>query len=174
MNNNYFCKFAATAVFALILLASASSAFAQTQTPTVLTNAQLTRIVPSGFYFEGQSAPTQPRNSAAAKFGDKQHFVAAIVDTSGYSSEVRAKYEGFLIVDAPVEIGGENLLIGAYGFGFTDDNKFNVFDVGGNPVLSVAADTDKKLRRPRPLMLMNQSDGLRFYSGRSFVSVKSR
>ncbi len=31
--------------------------------PVILSGAQLARIVPPGFYFEGQSAPTQMRNS---------------------------------------------------------------------------------------------------------------
>jgi hypothetical protein len=33
---------------------------------TVLVGAELTRVVPPGFYFQGLSAPTQMRNSAAA------------------------------------------------------------------------------------------------------------
>lgn len=160
------------ALVALVLMFD-STAFAQSKA-TVLTGAELTRIVPPGFYYEGQSAPTQMRNGCAARTGEKQHIVAALVDTSGYSSEVRARYEGFLIVDAPMEIGGEKLAVGAYGFGFTDNGKFNVFDVGGNPVLSVAATNDKDLRRPRPLMLMNNADNLRLYGGRDFVVVKSR
>lgn len=98
---------------------------------TILSGAELTGIVPTGFYFEGQSAPTQMRNAATARLGEKRHVIASPVDTSGYSTDVRAKYEGFLITDSTIEIGDKTLAVGAYGFGFTDDGKFNVFDVGG-------------------------------------------
>src|SRR6266516_3511125 len=69
---------------------------------TILTAAELTRVVPPGFYFQGLSAPTQMRNSAAARFGSKRYVIAGMVDTSGYAADVRAKYEGFFIVDSPV------------------------------------------------------------------------
>ena len=55
---------------ALVLLASvlaaAGAAGAQNDGTLILTGTQLTRVVPTGFYFEGQSAPTQMRNAAAA------------------------------------------------------------------------------------------------------------
>ena len=49
---------------------------------TVLAGAELTRIVPPGFYFQGLSAPTQMRNAAAARFGSKRYVIAGLVDTS--------------------------------------------------------------------------------------------
>lgn len=159
-------------ILTLIILSFVAAAKAQDKTTaTVLTGAALTRVVPTGFYFEGQSAPTQVRNTAAARLGEKRNVVAGIVDTSGYSTEVRAKYEGFLITDSSIEIGGETLAVGAYGFGFTDDGKFRVFDVGGNQVLSVASADDRSLRRPRPLLMSKAADGLQLYSGRSYVVV---
>lgn len=140
----------------------------------VLTGADLTRTVPTGFYFEGQSAPTQMRNSASARFGEKRHVIAGLVDTSGYSSDIRAKYEGFLITDSNIRIGGEELETGAYGFGFTDNGRLNIFDVSGKQVLSVAAASDKDLRRPRPLMMVGAADGLRLYSRRSYVVIRTK
>ena len=77
-------------------------AVAVAQSPVIISGAQLSRIVPTGFYFEGQSAPTQMRNSAAARFGAKQHLVVGMVDTSGYSADVRSRYEGFFIIDTPM------------------------------------------------------------------------
>ncbi len=148
---------------------------AQAESPVVvLSGAALARVVPPGFYFEGQSAPTQTRNSAAARFGPGRHVVAGLVDTSGYSVEVRAKYEGFLITDDAVRVEGQELQTGAYGFGFTDDGKFNVFDVGGRQVLSVAATADRTLRRPRPLLMQKQGREVRLYSGRQFVTLGVR
>jgi hypothetical protein len=157
----------------LVFVAAPLPVSAQTDV-VVLTGAQLARIVPSGFYFEGQSAPTQMRNSAASRLGAKHHIVAGLVDTSGYSADVRARYEGFLIVDAPIQLGGQELTTGAYGFGFTDDGKLNVFDVGGRQVLSVDAENDTKLRRPRPLMMMRDQSGVRLYGGRRYVVAAVR
>ncbi len=102
--------------------------------PTVLTGAQLSRVIPSGFYFQGQSAPTQMRNSAAARFGANRYVIAGMVDTSGYSSDIRAKYEGFLITDSTISVGGSELATGAYGFGFSNDGKLNILDLAGNQI----------------------------------------
>lgn len=162
--------FAALALFAL----AAVSAAQQAGGPVVLAGAQLTRVVPTSFYFEGQSAPTQMRNAAAARLGESRYVIAGMVDTSGYSADVRAKYEGFFITDSPVSIGGRELEPGAYGFGFSDDEKFNLFDVGGRPVFSVNTTSDRVLRRPRPLMMTVREGTLRLYSGRSFVEIGAR
>ena len=152
-----------------------SLAIAALQDPAVvLTGKDSARVVPTSFYFEGQSAPTQMRNSAAARFGAKRLVIAGLVDTSGYSTEVRAKYQGFFITDSPITIGGTDLGTGAYGFGFSNDGKFNIFDVGGSAVMSVGATKDTALRRPRPLMMVKEKDGLRLYSERSYVIIATK
>ncbi|HEX2270260.1 MAG TPA: hypothetical protein VHH35_12020 [Pyrinomonadaceae bacterium] len=139
--------------------------------PVVVTGSDLTRLVPNSFYFKGQSAPTQMRNAAAAKLGAERYVIVGLVDTSGYSAEVRAKYEGFLITDSPIKINGETLPTGAYGFGFSNDGKMNVMDIAGNDVLSVSSTNDKALRRPRPLMMTSSEQGIRFYSRRDYVVI---
>ena len=93
MKNRKMLLFTAIAI-ALFVSLGPRSAEAQEQ-PTVLAGPALTRVIPSGFYFQGQSAPTQVRNSAAARFGANRYVLAGLVDTSGYSVEIRAKYEGF-------------------------------------------------------------------------------
>jgi len=144
------------------------------ESAVVLSGAELTRVVPTSFYFEGQSAPTQIRNSAAARFGAKRFVIAGLVDTSGYSTDVRAKYQGLLITDSAITIGEKTLSVGAYGFGFSDDSKFNVFDVGGNLVISASAGKDTALRRPRPLMMTTEGGSLRLYAGRSYVVIAAK
>jgi len=134
----------------------------------------LTRVVPGSFYFEGKTGPTQMRNAAAVRFGEKRYVIVALVDTSGYSSDVRAKYEGFFITDSRVAFGDKELGAGAYGFGVTKESKFNIFDVGGNLLLSVAGSKDSATRTPRPLALLKDDGGVRFYRGRSFVVVKTK
>src|SRR6266571_1850648 len=83
---------------ALVLLAAVFSVSAQKNAPaSVLTGTALTKVVPTSFYFAGQSALTQARNSAAVQFGDNRFVIVGLVDTSGYSSEISGKYEGFFI-----------------------------------------------------------------------------
>jgi hypothetical protein len=164
------------AFFACVALCAATVAAAAPQgdTPVVLAGAQLMRVVPTSFYYAGQSAPTQMRNTAAVRFGANRYVIAGLVDTSGYSADVRASYEGFLITDSPVRLQTSELPTGAYGFGFTDDGKFNVFDLGGQSVLSVTSERDARLRRPRPLMMQRAGEGVRLYSGRQFVVIAAR
>ena len=155
---------------ALLLLLLPAAARAQVW-PRVLEGADLERVVPQGFYFEGQSAPTQMRNAAAAQLGPRRFVMAGLVDTSGYSSDVQAKYQGFVVTDSPIRVGGSRLPTGAYGFGFTPDGWLNVMDVGGRRVLSVRTRNDERLQRPRPLMMADARGGVRLYSGRSFVVI---
>ena len=157
--------------FALLLLLLLPAAALAQVWPRILEGAELERVVPPGFYFEGQSAATQMRNAAAAQLGPKRFVMAGLVDTSGYSSDVQAKYQGFIITDSPVTVGGSRLATGAYGFGFTPDGWLNVLDVGGRRVLSVRARTDDRLQRPRPLMMADARNGVRLYAGRSFVVI---
>lgn len=139
--------------------------------PTVLTSAELSRVVPPGFYFQGLTAPTQMRNAAAARFGNTRYVIAGLVDTSGYAAEVRAKYEGFLITDSAITIGSKQLGTGAYGFGFSKDGKLNVLDLAGNEILSVSTSKDNQMKRPRPLMMVKSGNGIRLYSGKDYAVI---
>src|SRR6266571_9376546 len=127
-----------TGLAVLLVVCSAPLLVAAQDSVTVLAGAELSRVVPPGLYFQGLSAPTQMRNAAAARFGDKRYVIAGLVDTSGYAADVRARYEGFLITDSPITINGSDLVTGAYGFGFTNDGKMQILDLAGNQILSVA------------------------------------
>ncbi|HRH46952.1 MAG TPA: hypothetical protein PKY82_35220, partial [Pyrinomonadaceae bacterium] len=99
--------------------------FAQTKTE-ILTDEALKKVVPTSFYFAGQSAITQMRNTAAAQIGKERYVIVGLVDTSGYSTEISGKYEGFFITDSPLNLGGKTLGTGAYGFGFSKES-LNIF-----------------------------------------------
>ena len=142
--------------------------------PYRMTDQQSARIVPAGFYFQGQSAPTQMRNSGVIRFGEDRYVIAGLVDTSGYSADVRAKYEGFLIADLPITINGQELGVGAYGFGFTKVGKLNVMNLAGEQILSVATAKDNALKRPRPLMLVEAGNEVRFYSGKDYALIEAK
>ena len=144
------------------------------QDVTILGGDELKKVLPTSFYFEGLSGPTQSRNAAAAKLGDKRFVIVAMIDTAGYSTDVRTKYEGFLITDSKITLGGKDLSIGAYGFGVTKEGLLNLFDIGGNLVFSVDAPQNAALSAPRPLTLVKGTDGLRMYRGRNYVVIAAK
>ena len=156
---------------ALLVVASFTLPVLAQDRGAILAGAELTRVVPTAFYFQGQSAPTQMRNAAATRFGTNRFVIVGMVDTSGYSAEIRARYEGFFITDSAITIGGESLSTGAYGFGFTKDGKLNILDIAGNEVISVAVTNDKDLRRPRPLSMTMSGNEVRLYRGRDYVVI---
>ncbi len=143
---------------------------AQTKTE-ILAGDSLKRTVPTSFYFAGQSAETQVRNSAAAKIGENRYVVVGLVDTSGYSAEISGKYEGFFITDSAIKIGDSELNTGAYGFGFAKDGKVNFFDLSSKQILSAATAIDAEMKRPRPLMMTADTNGIRLYRGKSYVVI---
>ena len=156
-----------TVGFVLFLLPVALEA----QEGVILTKDQLSQVVPSGFYFDGKSAATQMYNATAVQFGEKRHVIAALVDTSGYATDVREKVEGFLIADLAVKIGGKDLSVGSYAFGFTKEGTLNVFDLSGAQLFSVKGTRDSAMRAPRPLAIVKGADGIRLYRGKDFVIV---
>ena len=142
---------------------------AQSGTNTVLKPADLEKLFPATVYYCGQSAPVQIRNSGGVKFADGHYVLASLVDTSGYSSGLAAKYQGYLIAEVPITIEGNKLPAGAYGIGFVGD-KFVVTDLGGNEVLTANSSTDEAMARPRPLEVTpGPAGGYRLYAGRSYV-----
>ena len=163
-----------TTLASLLLSFSAALVARAQDRGVVLAGAELTRVVPSSFYFQGQSAPTQIRNSAAARFGTSRYVIVGMVDTSGYAADVRAKYEGFFITDSPITLNGSELAVGAYGFGFSNDGKLNILDLAGKELLSVSTTNDKSMKRPRPLMMTKAGDAIRLYSGREYAVIAAK
>ncbi len=166
-------RYLLTGIAVLVISISLPLLVAAQNRAVILTSAELARVVPPGFYFQGLSAQTQIRNSAAARFGSDRRVIAGMVDTSGYAADVRAKYEGFLITDSDISINGQTLPTGAYGFGFSNDGKFSVMNLAGNEILSVSTSRDRSFRRPRPLMMTAEAKGARLYSGRDYVVISA-
>ena len=160
--------------FALVFAANWTITAQEKSAPQVLNEAAAKKIVPSSFYFAGQSAPTQMRNSAVAVVGKDRHIIAGLVDTSGYSTEISGKYEGFLITDSPVNLGGKTLATGAYGFGFSSDGKLHVFDLSSKEIMTVETKNDAEIKRPRPLMMIAAADGVRFYKGKNYALIAAK
>jgi hypothetical protein len=99
-------------------------------------------------------------------------MMAALVDASGYSTAIQQKYQGMLITEAKLNIGGSDLGPGQYGFGFTADGKFVVMDVANTDVLSTASSSDPALQHAVPLKLVQDGDHYKLYAGKKSVSIK--
>jgi hypothetical protein len=158
-------------ILAACVLAGLTAA-AQQPKPGVLTPEETKKAVPATYFFRGQSAPVQIRNAGGFRASGDKLVLAALVDTSGYASDVQAKYQGLLITEVKLSIEGTSLAPGQYGFGFSQDNKFLVLDVGANDLFTVSVQTDDKLAHPVPLKIVADGAGYRLYAGRKWVSLK--
>lgn len=153
----------------LFCLMASLLGFAQTGAG-VLGADEIKKIVPASFFFRGQSAPVQLRNSVGFKVQDK-FVLAGLVDTSGYSSAIREKYQGLLITEVKLNIEGSELAPGQYGFGFKD-GKFLVMDVGANDLINVGTHRDDELQRAVPLKMVAEKEGYRLYAGKNWIELK--
>jgi hypothetical protein len=138
----------------------------------VLTGDQAKKLSPGNYYFAGQSAAVQARNTAGLKNSAGKVVLAGLVDTSGYSTAIQEKYQGFLITETKLTFDGATLDPGQYGFGFKD-GKFIVMNVASTELFSVASQSDDKVQHPVPLKIEKDSDGYRLYAGRKYVVVKA-
>ena len=100
-------------------------------------------------------------------------MLAALVDASGYSTAIQQKYQGLLITETKLNIGGSVLPPGQYGFGFTADGKVSVMDVANNDVLSAPSQTDAALQRAVPLKLVEDGAGYKLYAGKKWVAIRA-
>jgi hypothetical protein len=133
-----------------------------------------TKLFPERVYFRGQTAPTQLRNTGGVHFADDLYVLAGLVDSSGYSTSIREKYQAYLLNEVTLEIAGQTLKPGAYGIGFLNGGKFVVMDLGANDVLQVASQRDTEMKRPVPLQVIASSTAgsFRLYAGRDYVEFR--
>lgn len=162
---------AAAGFLALIMSAVPRASQAQEKL-TVLGPAAMQKLMPPQVFYRGLVATTQIRNSGGVKFSDGYYVLAGLVDTSGYSSGVAAKYQAYFITEVPIHVGGMRLGAGVYGIGFIAGNKFVVTDVGAHDVLTARSEHDNSIKRPMPLQVIAEPDGkFRLYSGRDYVTM---
>src|SRR5579863_4586344 len=159
------------AAFGAVLSVLLTSSLAQKATPHLLSADELKKAVPAEFYFLEQKALTQMRNSAGFQLANGKITLAALVDSSGYSSDVQQKYQGLLITESKLSIGGSDLPAGEYGFRFVAD-KFVVMNVANEDLLSSAYQTDAELKRPVPLKMADDGASYKLYAGRKWIAIK--
>jgi hypothetical protein len=165
-------RFAGAGLLAMAVLASPVLSPAQ-GSDTILKPADTQKLLPASVYYKAQSAPTQLRNSTGVKFADGYYLLVTLVDTSGYSSDVAAKYQAYFITEVPLKFGTENLPAGIYGVGFITGDKFVVTDVGAHDLMSVGSSTDEGIKRPMPLQILaDPNGGFRLYAGRKYVTFR--
>ena len=138
----------------------------------VLKAADITsKVFPERVFFRGQSAPVQFRNSGGVHFADDLYVLAGMVDSSGYSTAIKEKYQAYLLNEVTLEIAGQTLKPGAYGIGFLTGGKFVVMDLGANDVIQAASQHDADMKRPVPLQVVASATAgtYRLYAGRDYV-----
>src|ERR1700733_6005770 len=143
----------------------------QTSAQHLLGADELGKVVPTDFFLRGQKAPTQLRNAAGFQMAEGKIVFAALVDASGYSTAIQQKYQGMLVTECKLSIGGTDLPPGEYGFGFTAD-KLVVMNVANEDQLNVPFQTDADLKRAVPLKMTEDGGGYRLYAGKKWVVVK--
>ena len=153
----------------LVVLVSLTLAQASAQ---ILTGDQVKKLAPSSYFFAGQSAAVQVRNTGGLKNSAGKLVLAGLVDTSGYSTAIQEKYQGFLITETKLSFDGATLDPGEYGFGFKD-GKFIVMNVAATDLLSIPSQNDDQLKHPVPLKFEKDGAGYRLYAGRKYVVVKA-
>jgi len=158
------------AVFAMVTF-SVSVFAQQAKSAGVIPSGDLGKLVPSVYFYRGQSASVQMRNSGAIRTKDQKYVIAGLVDTAGYASDVAAKYQGLFITEVKAKVEGSELAPGQYGFGFVGD-KFVITDVGANDVLSVSSKHDDDLKRPVPLKIVQEGSDYRLYNGKKYVTLQ--
>lgn len=156
----------------VLVAAVAISGLAQPGAKHLLSSDELKKAVPSEYFYRGQKAPTQVRNSGGFQLADGKMVLAALVDASGYSTAIQQKYQGMLITEVKLNIGGTELPPGQYGFGFTAEGKFVVMNVANDDVLSVPFQTEPALQRAVPLKMVEDGAGYKLYGGKKWVGIK--
>jgi hypothetical protein len=166
-------KFALSLLCALMLIFPLAEA--ASSSGTILKAPDVATLMPATVFFRGQSATVQMRNAGGVKLPDGMLVLAALVDTSGYSTAVQQKYQAYFITEVTLEIQGHTLKPGAYGVGFIDGSKFLVMDLGAHDLLTVMGTHDTELKRPTPLQVLagTAANHYRLYINRNYIEFST-
>src|SRR5438128_4645396 len=118
--------------------------------------------VPRDFYLEGNAIPTEKRNAVLLRTPAGARLLFALIDTTGYSSQIRKKYIGMVIAEGADSVCGVQLGVGSYGFGLdappapgsSEDARFFLYNQAGEKVGDCAAEKDTRIKLPRPLQVV--------------------
>ena len=159
-------------LMALMAVAAVAQKAEPKPKPGVMSAEEVKTLAPATYFFRGQSATVQTRNTSGFAVAGGKLVFAGLVDTSGYSSAVQEKYQGLFITEVKLKVDGKMLAPGQYGFGFLADGTFLIQDVGANDLFSAPTAADDTLKRAVPLKFVAEGGGYRLYAGKKFVVVK--
>jgi hypothetical protein len=94
------------------------------------TAAELASILPSRASVGSEHIETEMRTASGIADNHGRYIAGVVLITAGYSAE--GKYSHYLIVQAPVEIGGVVLKPGEYVFGWTRQSNLDVLRIHFN------------------------------------------
>lgn len=145
----------------------------------LLSGPELDAAVPKDFYLEGNAIPVERRNALLLRTGSGKRVLVALLDTSGYSSQVQTKYAGLLITETPVNVCGTTLSVGSYGFGLHTPGRgtggkaeVSAYDQSGDRLAVCSVEEDRDLDRPVPLQaVVEAKSGARIYLGRYWFYI---
>lgn len=81
------------------------------------TDTELASLLPARAPVEKEHIETEMRTASGIVSSDGKYIAGVVLITAGYSAD--GKYSHFLVVQAPVKIGGVELKPGQYVFGYT-------------------------------------------------------
>jgi hypothetical protein len=86
------------------------------------TDAELASLLPARAPVEKEHIETEMRTASGIVDSGGRYIAGVVLITAGYSAE--GKYSHYLIVQAPIRIGGVALKPGEYAFGYTHAGEF--------------------------------------------------
>jgi len=164
-------------LFLLAMLAAGARVSRAQGTFEYITGKVFDNALPKDFYLEGNAIPTQKRNAGLLKTPAGARLVVALLDTTGYSSQVQEKYLGMLISEGSVSVCGNTVGVGSYGFGIvksgaSGDAQFVLYNQAGKKVMDCAVKADAALEHPSPLQVKMATGKVMLYLGRYLVELK--
>src|SRR5579872_4986977 len=172
-------RFSASFLAAIALLIPAAKPVAAQGRFEIVTGKPFDSALPKDFYLEGNAIPTQKRNAAMVHLPNGARAIFALIDTSGYSADIIAKYIGMIITEGDVSICGQKVGVGSYGFGWSrpgtgvdGPGKFSLYNQAGTRVTECATPRDANLKQPRPLQIVVGDAAAKLYYGRHHIDLK--
>jgi hypothetical protein len=164
-------------VMVCMLAVCSNSAFAQGGFE-VVTGEAVTKAVPNDFYLEGNRIPVEKRNAALLKNGKGARVVVGLIDTAGYSSQIKQKYIGMLITETKISVCGTSLDVGSYGFGLerpaatsSADAQFKIYNQAGEKLGECASKKDDSIKVAKPLAVV-KGDPAKLELGKYVIEIK--
>lgn len=148
----------------------------------MLSEENLSKLLPSSVFLDGQNVPVQKRNAVGARMAGGKILMVTFLDSSGYSADYQEKYTAMVLTQGSLLFGKTEIKPGAYGLGKTKTTTsgmelqtFHLYDLGGNSIAAAPAVRDEKLRPVRTIHLsVDSAQQFRLYLGPYFITLVPR